>query len=234
MTKKIIQSIGNITKKETLRLVEQLNNCNSLILESTEPFPGYHGTTVPDKLDPDSIFLVTRYAYNDDRIIRAIMAVKKTFPFRFDAAPGSLYLNNKPVNIIRIKFLPYHHVPELIEIFQDHEIDFMKKRRINPYDSLIKIRKHFRMEESVEGIYQDMDTKEFSYLQIPCAMRWNTFEKITMQIKYNIKDNNFDAAMGHVYDANGLLDFVRIYDKNFKLGKLIFIRNKYLDFIGKL
>ena len=234
MTKKIIQSIGNITKKEMLRLVEQLDTCKSLILESTEPFPGYHGTTVPDKMEPDSLFLVTKLAYNDDKIIRAIMAVKKTFPFRFDAAPGSINLNNKQVNIIRLKFLQYQYVPELIEILQDQDIDFMKKRKVNPYESLIKIRKHFRMEESMEGIYQDMETKEFSYLQIPHTMRWNTFEKITMQIKYNIKDNNFDAAMGHVYDANGLLDFVRIYDKNFNLDKLKFIREKYLDFMSKL
>jgi len=234
MSKTIFQSIGSITKKEKLRPVEQLADCKGLILESTEPFPGYHGTTVPDKLEPDSIFLVTKQAYNDDKILRAIMKVRKTFPFQFDATPGSLTLNNAQANVIRLKLLNYNRVPEFVEVLQEHDIEFMKKRKISPYISLIKIRKHFQMEESVEGIYQDIKTKEFSYLQIPCLLRWSSFEKITMQIKYNMEDNNFDAALGHVYDANGLLDFVRIYDKNFKLGKLIFIREKYLDFINKM
>ena len=231
MTSQKFFSIGNITKKETLRLAEIPEQCQSLILESTEPYPGYHGTTVPDRLEPDSLFFVCKQNDDDDRIIRAIMEVKKKFSKKFDAAPGSLLLNNTLTHIIRIKFLNYRDVPDLAKAFMDQKIEFAKKRKINTFDTLIHIRKHFSIEKSVEGIYHDLDTKEYSYLSIPRAIDWDDFEEITKKIKYNVEDNNFDAALCHMYDEQGILDFVRIYDQNFKLGKLIFIREKYLDFI---
>jgi len=40
--------------------------------------------------------------------------------------------------------------------------------------------------------------------------------------------------IGHVYEENGLFDFVRIFDKNFRLGKLSYIREKYLEHISNL
>ena len=233
MTKEMFHSIGSITKKEILRIAELPENCKALILESVEPFPGYHGSTVPHNLEADSLFFVAKQSYSDDKIIRAIMKIKENFAFGFDAAPGNIYLNNTQVNIIRIKFLKYRQASELVAAFQGQGIELMKRRKIGAYESLINIRKHFSMEKSVEGIYHDLDTKEFSYLQIPQPIEWNAFEEITKQIKYNIEDNNFDSALCYMYDAKGILDFIRIYDKNFRLGKLIFIREKYLDFINK-
>jgi hypothetical protein len=224
-------SIGNITKKETLRLAEIPSRCQSLILESTEPYPGYHGTTIPDRLEPDSLFFVCKQEYTDDRIIRAIMAIKKSLAEHFDAAPGNLYLNNTFTQIIRIKFLKYKDVPALAKAFTEQGIEFTKKRKINLFDTLINIRKHFSIEKSVEGIYHDLDIKEFSYLQIPKPIAWDSFEEMTQKIKYNVEENNFDAALCTMYDEHGILDFVRIYDQNFRLGKLIFIREKYLDYI---
>jgi hypothetical protein len=234
MNKQIIRSIGIISKKEKLIPVERLSDCKIMILESAYPFPGYHGTTVPDKSDPDSVFLITKQAYNDDKIIRTIMNLRKEFPFAFDGAPGTITLNNKIVHAIRLKKLGYMHIPELVEPFRIHEVEFMKKKKLSEFNSLIKIRKFFQMKEVMEGVFQDLEQDTFTYLHIPCTLRWNTFEKMTMDIKYNIKDNKFDAAIGHVYHTEGMFDFVRIYDKNFKLEKLTYIREKYLEHIANL
>lgn len=232
MNKQIIRSIGIIAKKEKLIPVERLSDCKIMILESAYPFPGYHGTTVPDKSDPDSVFLITKQAYNDDKIIRAIMDTRKEFPFAFDGAPGTITMNNRVVHTIRLKKLGYIHIPELAEPFRIREIEFMKKKKLPEFNSLIKIRKFFQMEEVAEGVFLDMEQDTFSYLHIPCTLRWSTFEKMTTDIKYNIKDNKFDAAIGHVYHTDGMFDFVRIYDKNFNLEKLAYIRKKYLEYIA--
>ena len=234
MDKEIIRSIGIISKKEKLIPVERLSDCKIMILESAYPFPGYHGSTVPDKSEPDSVFLITRQAYNDDKIIRSIMNLREEFPFAFDGAPGTITMNNKVVHVIRLKKLGYMHIPELVEPFRTREIEFMKRKKLSEFNSLIKIRKFFQMKEVVEGVFQDMEQDTFTYLRIPCTLHWNTFEKMTMDIKYNIKDNKFDAAIGHVYHTEGMFDFVRIYDKNFKPGKLTYIREKYLEHIANL
>jgi hypothetical protein len=86
----------------------------------------------------------------------------------------------------------------------------------------------------VEGIYQDADDKDVTYLEIPVLLRWPTFEKITMNIKYNMEDRIWDAAQTSMFYKEGLMDFVRIFDKDSCQGKLLHIRDQYLSAIAKL
>jgi hypothetical protein len=214
-----LKSIGTIIKKENLASVEHETNSNALVIESLYPFPGYHGTTVPDSTDPRSLFLVTDQIYHNDTIIRAIQKVKKHFTHNFDGTPGKIDLFNTPAGVIRIKFLPYEHVGSLVSMLEKEGLSFMKHRKVQEYSSIIKITKYW---------------KNMYYLLIPILLDWKAFEKITMSIKHNIDDNNFDAALTTMYDENGLLDFVRIYDEQSCQGKLIFILGKYLEAIKYL
>lgn len=234
MQNQFLTSIGVISKKENLASVEHETHTNALVLESLQPFPGYHGTTVPDRTDPKSLFLVTKLVYSDDKIIRAIRTIKKNFPYSFDGAPGLLNLFNKPSGAIRVKDLAYSNVGELIEAFRDQGISFAKARKVTEYSSIIKITKYFMIEELSEGIYHDQNWKEMYYIQVPLQMRWNSFEKITNSIKHNVEDNNFDAALTTMYNKEGVLDFVRIYDEQSCQGKLLFIKEKYLESIKYL
>ncbi|MBS4061189.1 MAG: hypothetical protein KG029_12390 [Bacteroidetes bacterium] len=234
MEHKILKSFGVIAKKENLASVEHDTKTNALVLESLFPFPGYNGTTVPDKTDPRSLFLVTDVIYSDDKIIRAVQQIKKTFPHHFDGAPGQIDLYNKPAGAIRLKYLSYEKVGSLVAAFEDQGIVFIKDKKVAEYTSIIKISKYFQIENNSEGIYSDMNWKGMYYLQIPIKLRWDNFEKITMSIKHNIDDNNFDAALTIMYDEEGVIDFVRIYDEQSCHGKLMFIRGKYLEAIKYL
>lgn len=69
MNKKTTQTIGLISKEETFAPIYQLADNKCLILEPVQPFPGYHETTVPDNLDPDSYCLVTKSRYYDDKFL---------------------------------------------------------------------------------------------------------------------------------------------------------------------
>lgn len=226
-----LSSIGIISKKENLASVEHNTNSSALVLESLFPFPGYNGTTVPDRTDPRALFLVTKAVYNDDKIIRAIKHIKVDFPYHFDGAPGHITLFNEPAGAIRIKHLSYEQVGELVEAFEKQGIDFMRERKIAEYSSIIHITKYFEISHADSGIYADKNWKGMYYLEIPVKLKWNTFEKITMDIKHNVEDNSFDAALTTMYDETGIIDFVRIYDEQSNEQKLQFIRNKYLEAI---
>lgn len=229
-----IASIGRVSKKENLASVEHDTRTTALVLESLFPFPGYHGTTVPDRTDPKSLFLVTNTLYSDDKIIRAIQSVKKNHSLSFDGAPGLTNLYNEPAGVIRLKYIHYHQVGEIAAALQEEGINFMKKRKVSEYSSLIKITKFFSVNRVSDGIYNDESWKEMYYLHVPVEMNWNAFEKITTSIKHNVEDNNFDAALTTMYDKNGVLDFVRIYDEQCCQGKLLFIHEKYLEAIRYL
>ena len=214
--------------------VENDTKCRALILESLQPYPGYHGTTIPDMLEPESLFVVTKAAYSDEEIIRAIQQVKKKFTIPFDAAPGSILFQNKAVDIIRFKGLSYNMISEVVEHFTDAGIAFERAKKMGPYESIIRIGKFFRIRKIADGIYEDMDVSQFFYLQVPSQINWDLFEEMTKNIRYNIETIIFDAAQTSVYDANGLVDFVRIYDTDKDIDNLISIRNNYLNAFERL
>lgn len=220
----IIETIGTIEKKE---IIESLN-FDDLVLESHHPFPGYHGTSVPDQTNPKSIFLVLRNTYTDEDIVRATIKIKKNLTTFFDASPGTITIFNKVEPCIRIKELEnYAFISELLENFKAEGFEFMKGRNIDPYEGLIRVKKYFLLDELNDGIYMDKETVEMGYFEIPTQLDWETFEKITIDIKRNIDDNNFDAALGTIYRKNGLKDVIRIFDTNVCLGECLFLREKY-------
>lgn len=219
-----IETIGTIEKKETLVSLSY----NDLVLESLHPFPGYHGTTVPDQQNPKSIFLVLKSKYDEEQIIRATFKIKENYPSYFDAAPGTISVYNQIEPCIRIKELEnYQLIPELIALYKAEGLQFMKGKSIKEYYGLIRIKKYFILDEVNDGVYMDKETPEMGYFELDEKLDWDFFEKITLHIKHNIEENNFDAALGTIYRKTGLKDVIRIYDTNVCLGECLFLSDKF-------
>ena len=233
MSKAVYNTCGTITKKEKLRSVESVTNSHALILENISPFPGYHGTTVPEKLEPDSMFAVTKLMHKDEVVIRALQGVKKKLGFDFDAAPATINLSNESRNAIRFKNLKYSLVGDVLKELENLGIAFRKAKKVSAFESIIKVQKFFSLEETGEFTYKDIDCDKMSYFSVPALLRWNTFERITINCKYNLDDNNFDAAMATVYLNRCIIDLVRIYDKDTSTNKLNNIRKKYIEALNK-
>ena len=85
-----------------------------------------------------------------------------------------------------------------------------------------------------DDIFRDMSEINSSYLLLPKYLSWAAFEKITMSIKYNMEDHNFDCAQTSLFYNTGVVDFVRVYDQQCTIEKLQHIRNKYLEAIAAL
>jgi hypothetical protein len=228
MGKKLYASIGTITKKEQLRQVN-VDNCKALVLETSNPFPGYHGKNLPENSMPESLFFINKSNYTDEQIVRAIMAIKKGDYPGFDATPCTITLQNSNVDGVRFKYLKDKDVKEVVELFGKQNIFFKDKKQIAPYESIIRIRKFFEMKELEPGIFIDVDCENQFYIETPALLSWDTFEKITLDIKYNIEDSNFDAAMVYIYTSKGILDLVRIFNTDKDVEKLRFLRSKYLE-----
>jgi len=235
--KNTIETIGSISKIEILATIEETFCGNTLVLESKYPFPGYYDTTIPDTkvLHPGTVFIITKKRHNEERIMRINHDVKKEFRKRFDASPGQVTVFNELKPCISVRFLEsYNSISELVDLYNKLGIRFLKYRKINPYDGIIKIRKYFVLKDLGPGIYMDVQQPEMCYIQIPALLRWNTFEKITLDMKRNIEDNKFDAAIGTILRKNCIVDVIRIYDEHINEDKINFLKLKYLEAIKKL
>jgi len=232
MTQKILlETIGTIEKKEMLGPV----GYKELVLEAFQPFPGYHGTTVPDHDRPNSLFAITRSKYTEEKVIRVIQKIKNNKQFSFDATPGMVTLYNMLNPCIRFKDLnSYEEMPPILKAFEDDGIEFMSNRKIEPFSGIIKVKKYFLVEVLSDYIFKDVDEPLMHYFTIPVQLRFNQFEKITIDLKHNMEDPNFDVALGTIFRKSGLIDVIRVYDDKCSPEKLELIRTKYLQAINNL
>lgn len=229
--KVILETIGTIEKKEMLGPV----GYEELVLEAFHPFPGYHGTTVPDKDLPRSLFAITRSKYTDEKLIRVTQKIKQEQGFKYDGTPGMVTLYNMLNPCLRFKNVEsYEIVPAILKAYHDEGVEFMSNRKIEPYTGIIKVKKYFLLHVLSNCTFVDIEDPGMHYFTIPFQLRFAQFEKITIDLKRNLEDPNFDAALATIYRKSGLIDMIRVYDENCTPERLNMIRTKYIQAIGKL
>ncbi|MCF8365533.1 MAG: hypothetical protein K9H16_07120 [Bacteroidales bacterium] len=234
INKNIFEAVGTIIKKEILSSIEH-DTSKALVLETLKPYPGYHGTTIPDQLNPISLFFVTDKKYSGEKVIRATMAVKKEFSEPFDATPGQITVFNALTPCIRIKDLnTYERISELVDLYRKHGIDFIKDRKVDEFYGLIKIRKYFELENIEDGLYKDLKMPQMAYFFVPNQISWDVFESITHNLKVNPEYNNFDAALGIFFPPDLVIDAVRIYNVEIDMEHVKMLRDKYLQEIKRI
>jgi len=233
--KKIIETVGYITKEEKLENFKHDSISSMFVLETIEAFPGYHGKNLPtDNKPPEFVFFITKQKYPTEFISRIKRNISEYF--KTDVNISKAYINafNKSLPAIRLRSCKnIDNIPELISILKNEGIKFAKKQELNT-ETLIKVQRSFIFEEISEGIYKDLDKENTFYLSVPHNLKWHQFKEITFNIKNNIENNNFDAAQGYFYRKSGIEDVVRIFDTETKEENLAQIKEKYLNEIKKV
>lgn len=229
-----LQSLGYILKKEKLASLAPDYGHAELLLESLAPFPGFYEEyfvpTNAREQKPKSVFIVIKNfdVCHEDDFIRMSMHIKRDHRIKFDAALSSIILFNEAATSLRISMDDYSQLPELIKHFGQVGVKYLPGKQVKPYQSLIKIRRYFDLEVMDEGIYKDADKPDTYYLRVPLFMRWEEFEKATIAIRNNFDYKTYDAAQAAIYDKNGIIELVRIYDRKADLSKLQSLRQKYI------
>ena len=231
------ESIGTIIKKEKLATFYPGYTCTCLILESIEPYPGYY-CMIDYQFEqrPLLLYLVIKDTkeYDPDLVERATMAIKKANDYSFDAAPANITLFNNNYHSIRLDVPNINQLPEIVAAFKNQGLQLHKNIDVKPYDSLIHIRRYFKIEKEDDNLFHDLVHTENHYVILPQMLTWAEFEPITYHIKNNIEFSTFDAALGFVYDESGMVDFVRVYVKNPQKEDLLKIRDMYLREVSRM
>lgn len=231
------ESIGTIVKKEKLATFYPGYKCRCLVLESIEPFPGYY-CMIDYQFEqrPLLLYLVIKDTreYDPDHVVRATMAIKNSSSLVFDAAPSDISLFNRNYHAIRLDIPNISQLPEIVTAFEGQGLVLHKHIDVKPYDSLIRIRRYFKIEKEADNLYHDLVHIENHYVILPKMLTWEEFEPITYHIKHNIDFSTFDAALGFVFNETSIVDFVRVYVKNPKLEDLLKIRDMYLREVSRM
>jgi len=227
----IIETMGSILKEVEFENLNHKIIPGTLVLESQEPFPGYHHD-VPFSTIPGTIYFITTEMYSREDITRKGQEIKKIIPKKFDAATGQISIYNDIYPCIRIHELDsFDYIEEIQNCFKDYGVKYKKNKKIKA-KGITKIKKFFVLNQIENGVYLDVENDKMGYFKVP-YLGWKLFEKITYSIKNNWDKASFDAAIGTFYRRYELQDMIRIYRDNIEKNVLMEIREKYLDEIGK-
>lgn len=222
---------GYILKVEKLTSIRHHILEGTLVFESSQPYPGYFGENLPDTEKPRSIFLVLKEKSTPEQTGRWIRSVKKPEQHACQANYAELIITYDHYYCIRIKGLDcFANIGRIQKSLQHEEVKFGKYSDIDQ-DGLIKVYKTFLVTEDGHHIYHDLSDPDTFYFPIPVHLNWNDFLKITQQVKNNIDNRNFDAALGILFRYEGLEDIVRIYNPAFTEKRTLLICALYLEAI---
>lgn len=232
---KYIEVTGNINKEEIVYVLKEHKLRNTFVVVNDEPFPGYHYHKIEELMVEKNrtVFLITRKRYTWASIIRTTEKINRFLDEPIDASYSELMLFNVPHYAIRIKGLKDMKSLETIQrSYQDEGFVFMKNKRMNkPQTVFLKVKRFFDIKEVTEGIYKDKE--KTSYILLDKKIEWELFRKMTINVKRNISDKNFDIVNGAFYMKHGLVDFIRIFKPKCDMALLEEIKREYEKQINK-
>lgn len=227
----ILETFGGLIKEENLRTVDDGIIPNTLVLENKDPFPGYYGAVPSDKV-PDSFFLVMTKKESTEKILRLTHIIRKNSNIDFEGSPGRICIYNDTYYSLRIRGLDdFSRLEEIQNYYRDNGIEYMKKKKIDA-NAVIQIKKIFEVKELEENILKDA-VRDMYYLKINKQLTWSHFRTISGQVKNNLKNTSFDAALAVIYGSE-VLDLIRIYGKDLDIDYLHKIHEKYNEFLQKI
>ncbi|NJO90679.1 MAG: hypothetical protein HC831_18240 [Chloroflexia bacterium] len=235
MSKNTIETIGYILKEEKFSTLKQSIIPNTFVLETQNPFPGYHGKDLPgEALVPEFVFFVTKKKYTTEEIARATRNIRKYLGKDIDVARADLNIFNKTYPAIRVKDVEdFKAIVELQNCYKSEGFEFAKQQSVET-TGLINIQKHFYLQDEGDGIYTDLEDEDYAYFEIPSRLNFEQFRAITLKVKNSMEVRKFDVALGLFYRRLGVIDIVRVYDKNMKLDNLKSIKERYDNEVKKL
>lgn len=224
---------GSLTKEETLEVIDSKILPNTIVLEATDPFPGYYEyyDGIQKDVKPHYIYLLTDKKYNLEEFTRATQKIMADNELDFHAALGSITIFNDVHHAIRIRRLTtYDQIKDLQSNYIKEGIGLTSNASI-PHNSkaIIKLDKFFALEKIEDGYYIDHIEANHAYFTLDTKLSWKQFEELTKQVKYNMEMFHFDVSLGFIYDKFKVKDIVRVYAENLNLDLLKKISLKFTE-----
>lgn len=229
-SEKSFKVCGSITKTESLAPIVSNILEHTMVVEADRPYANYYGR-IPDKPQPNSIFLFTERFYTLEEAMRLTQNIDICAKNQVNTASADFLFHNHHVPAIRIRNFPdYKHLKTLQECYIKLGVKFSKKVQIEK-QAVVTVSKCFHLREAGKGVFFDKMEKNEGYISIPRRPELQEFEELLEKVRNNSDCMFFDAALGGLILDGLVQDIIRIYSENLSPELLNCIRKEVLKWI---
>jgi hypothetical protein len=231
-----IDRYGGVLKEEPLSCVtNDILLKNTCVLEAVSPYFGYYDES-PHTNRPKMLYLVLANYFPLEKLIRASVSVQQKVKFPIDAVTGTVTMFNRTCYVIRLLNLEnYSQIQIAQELYENEGVQFKPPgKKFQNEMGTIKLRRFFTLLPFGDGVYKEKNEPNIGFFEIPNKIPWESFKKITSEVKFDTDLLYFDAATAYMYQHRGIVDMVRIYRENLDEEKLRMIRDRYYKIINTI
>lgn len=231
-----IDRYGGVLKEEPLSCVtNDILLKNTCVLEAVSPYFGYYDES-PHTNRPKMLYLILADYFPLEKLIRASVRVQQKVNFPIDAVTGTVTIFNQTCYVIRLLNLEnYSQIQIAQEHYEKEGVDFKAHgKKFQNEMGMIKLRRFFTLLPFGDGVYKEKNEPNIGFFEIPSKIPWESFKKITSEVKFDTDLLYFDAATAYMYQHRGIVDMVRIYRENLDEEKLRMIRDRYYKIINTI
>ena len=229
-SEKKLKVCGSITKKESLARITSNILEHTVVAEADMPYANYYGR-VPDKPQPNSLFLFTERFYTLEEALRLTQNIDVCAKNKVNTASAVFLLHGHHVPAIRIRNFPdYQHLKMLQECYIKLGVKFTRKVQLEK-EPVVTVSKCFYLEDAGDGIYFDKQEPNEGYIILPCRPEIVEFEELMNKVRNNSDCLFFDAAIGGLIINGHVQDMMRVYSGHLDIKMLKCIQNEVLKWI---
>lgn len=224
-----ISKFGTILKRETLTSANLSKDIPYLILNSSDPYPGYYCSeefpTDNSCKDMSYYLPIQEKHIREEVLCRISLEIQSKLSIKI--CPAWFNLEDLQIYAFRIKDIKESNLLKVIKVLEEYKFTFFKSKRIKNFLSYIHLKAFFELAQIGEGIYENSESRGLFYFNVKESLEWEDFEKIITYQKSNAKFKNFDAALGFWIQKPFFQDFIRIYGVNLELQQIEEIKKEF-------
>ena len=229
-SEKTLKVCGSITKRESLALITSNILEHTVVAEADMPYSNYYGG-VPDKPQPNSLFLFTERFYTLEEALRLTQNIDICAKNKVNTASAVFLLQGHHVPAIRIRNFPdYQHLKMLQECYIKLGVKFARKVQLEK-EPIVTVSKCFFLENKGEGIFFDKQEKHEGYIILPKRPNLPEFEELMEKVRNNSDCLFFDAAIGGLIIDGHVQEMMRVYSEHLDLKMLKCIKHEVLKWM---
>ena len=229
-SEKTLKVCGSITKRESLALITSNILEHTVVAEADMPYSNYYGG-VPDKPQPNSLFLFTERFYTLEEALRLTQNIDICAKNKVNTASAVFLLQGHHVPAIRIRNFPdYQHLKMLQECYIKLGVKFARKVQLEK-EPIVTVSKCFFLENKGDGIFFDKQEKHEGYIILPKRPNLPEFEGLMEKVRNNSDCLFFDAAIGGLIIDGHVQEMMRVYSEHLDLKMLKCIKHEVLKWM---